>query len=78
MKGNVDLQSKLADEMFGNGSIGALFSNEQRVKILNFVMDNPDIIKSGKSSAKTQVIDFIKSDSELSSIYNANKAAFGG
>ena len=63
--------------MFGNGNIGALFSNEQRVKILNYVMDNPDIIKSGKDSAKSQVIEFIKGDSELSSIYNANRSAFG-
>lgn len=64
--------------MFGNGNIGALFDNEQRVKLLNFVMDNPDIIKSGKQQARAQVINFIKNDPELSSVYNANKATFGG
>lgn len=62
--------------MFGNGAIGALFNNEQRVKILNFVMDNPDIIKLGKNQAKAQVIDFIKKDPELSAVYNANAATF--
>lgn len=49
--------------MFGGGQIGALFSPEQRVKLLNYVIDNSDIIKGGKDSAKSQLIEFIKSDS---------------
>lgn len=77
LKGNTELQSKLADEMFGNGKIGALFNNEQRVKILNYVMDNPDIMKGGKAAAKAQVLNFVKTDPELSEIFNANKETFG-
>lgn len=78
VKGNEQLQSQLADDMFGNGQIGQLFTAEQRVKLLNYVVDNPEIIKGGKTSAKAQLINFIKSDSELSAIYNQNQAAFEG
>ena len=78
VKGNEQLQSQLADDMFGNGQLGQLFNQEQRVKLLNYVIDNPEIIKGGKASAKAQLINFIKSDSELSAIYNQNQAAFDG
>lgn len=77
LKSNPQLQSKLADEMFGNGAIGALFNNQQRVKILNYVMDHPEIVRAGRSDAKSQVINFVKNDPELSSIYNSNNALFG-
>ena len=40
-------------------------------------MDHPEIITTGKSNAKSQVINFIKNDPELSSIYNSNNALFG-
>jgi hypothetical protein len=49
--------------MFGSGQVGALFTPEQRIKLLNYVIDNSDIIKGGKDSAKSQLIEFIKSDS---------------
>ena len=64
--------------MFGNGKIGALFNSEQRVKLLNYVMDNPDIVKKGKASAKQALVEFIKSDPELSEIYKQNESAFSG
>jgi hypothetical protein len=63
VKNNEQLQTQLADDMFGGGQIGALFTPEQRVKLLNYVIDNSDIIKGGKDSAKSQLIEFIKSDS---------------
>lgn len=30
--------------MFGNGAIGALFNIQQRVKILNYVIEHPNVI----------------------------------
>ena len=78
VKDKPELQNKLAEDIFGDSSIGAVFSPAQKVKILNWLIEHGGEAgwKGRRFGNKRRILQFVKSDPELKGVYEANREKF--
>lgn len=73
---NPQLKNQIATNMFGNGQYGKIFNEKQRLRLVDYVIQNPNLMFGNANNNNKAIYTFMSKDPEFSRIYNSNRNLF--